>query len=226
MKNRIKELIQKTTKGNASEFAKKIRVSPSAVNHWINDDKKTLPDSSKIIRICETFEISADWLLMGRGEMMIDLYILPLRNEHRFQLWREIFDKYICYLDNCDDLLISTYTEAFKQLRDQALLSCKYDKTEKYLSDVIKSIESLSSDWLRSSEEWLKRRLEYRRRVTYQEGDCSSQDEVKELELLGKNLNEYSKSMNRFENALRRSLDSLFPTFGMGRNIGRYSEEW
>ena len=58
---RIQQLI--TDEGiNQSEMGRRLGgVRPSIISYWINGDRE--PRSATIIRICEEFDVSADWLL-------------------------------------------------------------------------------------------------------------------------------------------------------------------
>ena len=63
MKNRIKEIrIQNNL--NKKSFAESIDVSPSAITH-IEDGSK-IPSTETIMKICQKYNISADYILFGK----------------------------------------------------------------------------------------------------------------------------------------------------------------
>ena len=43
------------------EFAHRLGVRPSLVTYWISGQRK--PQVDTVIKICKTFDVSADWLL-------------------------------------------------------------------------------------------------------------------------------------------------------------------
>ena len=63
MNNRIKEIREKNNL-NRSQFAKKIEISPSAVQYI--EIGKTKPSIDTIKKICELFNESADWIILGK----------------------------------------------------------------------------------------------------------------------------------------------------------------
>lgn len=52
---------------NQAEVAKAARVNQSSVHDWLNPSLKALPKARPLIRLCVALNVSADWLLMGRG---------------------------------------------------------------------------------------------------------------------------------------------------------------
>ena len=60
----IRECVKQLIKHNGItvvEFARRLGVSLSTVNRWINEGKT--PNGYSIFLICATFGVSADWLL-------------------------------------------------------------------------------------------------------------------------------------------------------------------
>ncbi len=65
---RIKTLRDHFAKGNNSDFASMIESSEANIRNYI---KETEPRASILVSICEKLEVNAEWLLLGRGEMII-----------------------------------------------------------------------------------------------------------------------------------------------------------
>ncbi|WP_102980173.1 helix-turn-helix transcriptional regulator [Chryseobacterium scophthalmum] len=63
---RIKSLIDTFSQGNNSNFAEKIGVSEGNIRSYL---KGTEPKFNVIKKICESFEISYEWLISGKGTM-------------------------------------------------------------------------------------------------------------------------------------------------------------
>ncbi len=67
LSHRLKLLI-KSKKISQSEFARMLDVTRGSVNQWLAG--KLMPGHNPTMKIFEVFpDISADWLLLGRGEM-------------------------------------------------------------------------------------------------------------------------------------------------------------
>jgi len=49
-----------------AEFARAIDVDPATIAAW--KKKLSMPRADVLARICEAFDLSADWLLMGKGQ--------------------------------------------------------------------------------------------------------------------------------------------------------------
>lgn len=64
-KDRLIKLIEYYSNGNKSEFARKMGVSPQAINTWLSRDTF---DVDIIYAKCE--RLSGDWLLTGKGSML------------------------------------------------------------------------------------------------------------------------------------------------------------
>lgn len=65
-KDRLIKLIEYYSNGNKSEFARKMGVSPQAINTWLSRDTF---DVDIIYAKCE--RLSGDWLLTGKGSMLL-----------------------------------------------------------------------------------------------------------------------------------------------------------
>jgi transcriptional regulator with XRE-family HTH domain len=160
MKSRLKLLIDSVENGNKSKFARKIDVSSATVHFWLKEDRETLPDTSTIIKICEIYNISANWLLMGSGRREKTHHYALLRNDFSFEIWMEIYNKNVQLIIDNKDTLFTTYKKTAKERMDQLIEECKYDKHEKYLSDVIKNIISCYNQWESKCDYWLKMRMD------------------------------------------------------------------
>lgn len=64
-KDRLLRLIEYYSGGNKSEFARMIGVSPQAINTWVSRDTFDID-----IIYSKCVNLSADWLLTGKGEML------------------------------------------------------------------------------------------------------------------------------------------------------------
>jgi transcriptional regulator with XRE-family HTH domain len=68
--HRIRLLI-KSKNISQSELARKLDVTRGSVNLWLSG--KQVPGQKQLMKLFELFpDISADWLLLGRGEMSYD----------------------------------------------------------------------------------------------------------------------------------------------------------
>ena len=68
LSGRLSLLIEKST-GKQSLFAEKIHFPESSISHWINDKEK--PGADALLTIHEKFNVNLNWLLTGKGEMLI-----------------------------------------------------------------------------------------------------------------------------------------------------------
>lgn len=66
-RERLEALIDHYSNGKKSEFARKLGIKPQTINSWMSRDSY---DIDLIYSICEN--LSADWLLTGEGEMLLD----------------------------------------------------------------------------------------------------------------------------------------------------------
>ena len=66
---RIKEIIDTFCDGNNTEFANKVSTSEANVRNYI---KGRAPKFDLIEQIAKNFEISYEWLLLGKGEMLLE----------------------------------------------------------------------------------------------------------------------------------------------------------
>jgi len=65
---RLTEVL-KERKMSQGELAARMGVSRQAVNMWLND-KVDMP-LKNVIQLCENLELSADWLLTGKGQSVV-----------------------------------------------------------------------------------------------------------------------------------------------------------
>lgn len=66
-RDRLEALISHYSNGNKSDFARLLGVKPQTINSWLNRDTY---DIDLIYSNCAY--LSADWLLSGEGDMLID----------------------------------------------------------------------------------------------------------------------------------------------------------
>ena len=66
---RIGHIVSRFCGGNASEFARRIRVTPQYANQLIQGERAN-PSPSVRMRICATFGVTDRWLMEGGGPMM------------------------------------------------------------------------------------------------------------------------------------------------------------
>lgn len=64
---RIAELVQHFSNGNNSDFANRIGVNEANIRNYING---TEPKFGFLEKICKTFEINFEWLILGQGYML------------------------------------------------------------------------------------------------------------------------------------------------------------
>ena len=70
LSQRIKLLI-KSKNISQADFARKLNVTRGSVNQWLSG--KLVPGHKPTMKMFEVFpDISADWLLLGRGEMLVE----------------------------------------------------------------------------------------------------------------------------------------------------------
>ena len=74
---RIKELIDKKFNGNNSKFARKLNISEGNVRGYINNTEPKFSFFSRLFS--ELPEISYEWLLLGKGDMLYLPEILKSR---------------------------------------------------------------------------------------------------------------------------------------------------
>ena len=66
---RINKLVKHFSNGNNSDFAAKIGVNEANIRNYIND--RVEPKFNILEKIAINFEINYEWLLTGKGEMLI-----------------------------------------------------------------------------------------------------------------------------------------------------------
>lgn len=89
---KLKELIEEKCNGSQKEFSIKTQIPASTICHWLTRDIK--PTYIQIIKICDTFQISADYLL-GRenyatGNIEISGEILTENEQRIISLYRSL----------------------------------------------------------------------------------------------------------------------------------------
>jgi len=76
IQEKLAEQGKRDTDENVSQF---LGISKPTYNRWKNEGK--IPDASKLIYISEQLNISIDWLLLGKGEMLLSAQKTEQPNE-------------------------------------------------------------------------------------------------------------------------------------------------
>ena len=120
LNHRIKLLI-KSKNISQAELARKLDVTRGSVNQWLSG--KQVPGHKPLMKIFELFpDISSDWLLLGKGDML--------------------FENKLSALDN-------SFSD--KQLMDQAEVTGLYKKLLEEKDARIKLLESIINSTTKSS---------------------------------------------------------------------------
>ena len=89
---RLKELIDEKCNGSQKEFSLQTQIPAPTVNHWLTRDIK--PTYVQIIKICDTFQISADYLLgrenFATGNIEIHGEVLSRDEQQIIALYRSL----------------------------------------------------------------------------------------------------------------------------------------
>ena len=89
---RLKELIDERCNGSQKEFSLQTQIPTSTVCHWLTRDIK--PTYIQIIKICDTFQISADYLLgrenFATGNIEIHGEVLSRDEKQIINLYRSL----------------------------------------------------------------------------------------------------------------------------------------
>ena len=89
---RLKELIDEKCNGSQKEFSLQTQIPAPTVNHWLTRDIK--PTYVQIIKICDTFQISADYLLgrenFATGNIEIHGEVLSREERQLVALYRSL----------------------------------------------------------------------------------------------------------------------------------------
>ena len=88
----LKDLINERCNGSQKEFSIETQIPASTINHWLTREIK--PTYTQIVKICDTFQISADYLL-GRenyvtGNIEIHGEILSREEREMLHLYRSL----------------------------------------------------------------------------------------------------------------------------------------
>jgi hypothetical protein len=66
---RLKTVIDTYEAGNNAAFAKKIGIPATTLHGYLSEDGQDRVKSKVLIRIFEEYDVDANWLLLGEGEM-------------------------------------------------------------------------------------------------------------------------------------------------------------
>jgi transcriptional regulator with XRE-family HTH domain len=90
---RINRVILELFEGNSSRFAKKIGVKPGQIANYTGS-RKSIPRADLIERIVITIDvINPDWLITGRGEMLLETSYEDKKNDLTKYLEKTIKEK-------------------------------------------------------------------------------------------------------------------------------------
>lgn len=140
--DRIQDVINVATSGNASKFARMCDVSASIINSIIGGRKSEPSFSvlSKIYTVALEYGVSAHWLLTGEGQMFYEEVVRDVANETGLSLYEsnKLPSEYV-------DTLINNMKEEIKDLKE----GIKYRENiiasrEDFISGLMEQIDRLS----------------------------------------------------------------------------------
>lgn len=70
---RFETIIRVLFSGNKRAFAKAVGISPTVVENVVGA-RKGNPSYDVLVKVCSNANISAEWLLLGTGEMLMDMF--------------------------------------------------------------------------------------------------------------------------------------------------------
>lgn len=70
---RFETIIKVLFAGNKRAFAKAVGISPTVVENVVGA-RKGKPSYDVLVKVCANANISAEWLLMGTGELVMDMF--------------------------------------------------------------------------------------------------------------------------------------------------------
>lgn len=91
----LEQLINYYTDGNKASFAAMIGIKPQLLSNWL---KRNTFDAECVYRGCKN--VSADWLLCGEGEMVVDKqsvnsqFATPVNNSELISLCKSLVANY------------------------------------------------------------------------------------------------------------------------------------
>jgi transcriptional regulator with XRE-family HTH domain len=148
IKKRIKIIIDDVAFGRIPEFASQLSVKDATVRNWTKQEN-TAPNAENLMEICKKFEISAEWLLCGEGEMRPDFVS---RWDTRYNLWCAAWLLNPEYLDQ---KLFDIYRDALEQ-RIKQNTEGKEEKEKSTYSLIWKAFErwaSLCGAWIKTTRQ-------------------------------------------------------------------------
>lgn len=68
---RLQVIVDELFDGNKAKFAKSIEIAPTSISNYLSDKRQSKPSADMLEKIINVVEnLSAEWLLTGRGEML------------------------------------------------------------------------------------------------------------------------------------------------------------
>jgi transcriptional regulator with XRE-family HTH domain len=128
---RLLFLVKRHTKGKVTVFAKKAGIPPSTFQYYIND---RMPHGEHLKRICETFNVNLNWLLIGKG----DPYISSEANEKTGDKGAEVFSE--C-LPNHSEISDAEIVEQFNDKKYARVLNLHLVELERLNSEAFKKVD-------------------------------------------------------------------------------------
>lgn len=116
--NRIKEIIDTLYRGNAAEFSKDVDIHPSTISSIVGK-RQNVPSFAILSKIYEgayKHNVSAHWVLTGRGQMIEKKHYAEV-NPEAINAIGGFFNKYGALSPEAKDTLIESLEEEIKELK-------------------------------------------------------------------------------------------------------------
>lgn len=148
---RIQEIINKTTNGNASGFARMCDLSASIINSIVGGRRSEPSFSvlSKIYAVASKYGVSAHWLLTGEGEMIDDenVTIFTEVNHNAVNKTFSFFNKLGALSPEAKDSYIKYLEEERKELKGEIKQTrIELSQREKFISTLLSNMNDNLTD--------------------------------------------------------------------------------
>jgi transcriptional regulator with XRE-family HTH domain len=137
-KGRLKLLITKKSKGSNLKFANEIGTSISSVNNWTKQ-LNSLPSAKAINDICKRYDVSSDWLVLGKEEFDS----ISVKRSYVLEFWINLWESYPEY---CDKKILELYKEAYWKEISLELPGTK-DKESVRFEKALELVKGDFEDW-------------------------------------------------------------------------------
>jgi|GEM_PF-849717 len=127
IKKRLKEL-RKNEGLTMQQFAQKIQVSAGNVGDWESESRSSVPGANTLAVIAENFDISLDWLLLGKGEK-VDQAVQADHVDRVDSISGSIGSEIIhtTQLKSLEEFALATKDEDFRRLMETAITLTRSD---------------------------------------------------------------------------------------------------